>query len=105
LVYTKQLDTQISLFKGEGRPDVHYLNQKVWLIIITGKLMRKLMIRFIYVTIEDLSRMLLDSKSDYIDISDSIDMSDIYDNSDPETSIIYSELNSENSKKLVKNDR
>jgi hypothetical protein len=27
-------------------------------------------------------------------------MSDIYDNSDP-TSIIYSELNSENSKKLV----
>jgi hypothetical protein len=44
----KQLDTQISLFKGEGRPDVHYLNQKVWLIIITGKLMRKLMIRFMH---------------------------------------------------------
>jgi hypothetical protein len=32
-------------------------------------------------TIEDLSRMLLDSKSDYIDmLSDSIDRSDIYDN-------------------------
>jgi hypothetical protein len=44
----KQLDTQISLFKGEGRPDEHYLNQKVWLIIITGKLMRKLMIRFMH---------------------------------------------------------
>jgi hypothetical protein len=34
-------------------------------------------------------------------LSDSIDMSDIYDNSDPDTSIIYSELNNENSKKLV----
>jgi hypothetical protein len=40
---------------------------------------------YAYVTIEDLSRMLLDSKSDYIDmLSDSIDMSDIYDNSDPD---------------------
>jgi hypothetical protein len=38
---------------------------------------------YAYVTIEDLSRMLLDSKSDYIDML-SIDMSDIYDNSDPD---------------------
>jgi hypothetical protein len=44
----KQLDTQISLFKGEGRPDALFKSKKVWLIIITGKLMRKLMIRFMH---------------------------------------------------------
>jgi hypothetical protein len=99
----KQLDTQISLFKGEGRADENYLNQKGLADYYNWKIDEEVDDKiYTYVKIEDLSRMLLDSKSDYIDmLSDSIDMSDIYDNSDPDTSIIYSELNNENSKKLV----
>jgi hypothetical protein len=60
----KQLDTQISLFKGEGRPDALFKSKGLadyynWKIDeeVDDKI-------YAYVTIEDLSRMLLDSKSD-----------------------------------------
>jgi hypothetical protein len=59
----KQLDTQISLFKGE-RPDALFKSKGLadyynWKIDeeVDDKI-------YAYVTIEDLSRMLLDSKSD-----------------------------------------
>jgi hypothetical protein len=100
----KKLDKQISLFKGEGRLDEHYLNQRGladyynWEIdeIVDDKI-------YAYVKIEDLVRMLLDSDSNYIDmLGDNIDMSNDYGYYRPETSNVFSILNKENSINLIR---